>query len=146
MKGSEMANEKVPSEVIAENQQSEFDKMREKMRGHSSIVISYGDKSYTLRFPRQLVKSMEAEGIDADAIPTMAAAQTLAGQDEYVEKFLKRAFETEQPEITTEEVIEVWENLGNKAEITTYLVLLFMQPILALTTDPTKTRAKFRLV
>lgn len=141
---------KVPSEVIAEKQdekaQDDFAAMRKKMAGKTSIVLSYDGVDYTLKFPRAVVKEMEAEGITADSIIDMSSVATLTGQEYFIEHFVARAFETEQPDLELDKVIEIYASCADKQELMQYLIMLFMQPILALTTDPTKTRAKFRLV
>lgn len=124
----------------------DFNDLREKMAGHSSIEIEYDEEKYILKFPRELVKQMEQDGITADSIMDMASATTLTAQEEFIKNFVMKAFVTEQPDIELDKVIEIYEGLGGKQELLSYLVILFMQPILALTTDPTKTRAKFRLV
>ena len=43
-------------------------------------------------------------------------------------------------------MIGIYEQLPDKGEFIQLLMGLFMQPTLALTTDPTETRMKFRLV
>ena len=118
----------------------------DKLRGHSSIVIEDEDGTeYTLRYPRKLVKQMEAAGITSQTVAAKMGDGTLTAMEEFVKEFVMPAFKADQPKIGFDTVLGVYEQLPDKAEFIQLLMGLFMQPTLALTTDPTETRMKFRL-
>lgn len=137
-----MADEKTTTEAA----ESANDIM-EQLRGHSSIVIEDGEgNEYTLRYPRALVKKMEAKGITSQSVAEVMGDGTLTGVDDFIKTFVMAAFITDQPKITVEKVFEIFEQLPDKEQFIQLLMGLFMQPMLALTTNPTETRMKFRLV
>lgn len=118
----------------------------ERLRGHDSIIIEDGDgNEYTLRYPRRLVKKMEADGITARSVADGLSAGTLTAVEDFVRTFVMPAFKTDQPKMSFDEVLDIYEQVPEKNDFIQLLIGLYMQPTLALTTDPTETRVKFRL-
>ena len=56
------------------------------------------------------------------------------------------AFKKEQPKITFNEVLGIWQGIEDKQYMIALLVSLFNQPMTALIENPTESRMKFRLV
>lgn len=85
------------------------------------IVIADGDKSYELGFTRESIKELEKNGFSVrDA------------QDEKVSAILllvEGAFKTYQPDITDEEIWEVWGKLPQKDSLYPAIIELFQEPI-----------------
>lgn len=137
-----MADEK----TTTESAESANDIM-EQLRGHSSIVIEDGEgNEYTLRYPRALVKRMESKGITSQSVAALMGDGTLSGVEDFVKTFVMPAFVSDQPKIDFETVLDIFAQLPDKEQFIQLLMGLFMQPTLALTTNPTETRMKFRLV
>lgn len=122
-----------------------YDDIVREVRGHDRIVIDDGEREYVLRYPMRTIRQMEHDGVTPATAGEMLDG-TLTGAEEFVEKFVMPAFQAEQPGIKLDEVTRVWESVPDKATAIAYLSVLFAQPTLALTTDPTETRAKFRLI
>jgi hemin uptake protein HemP len=119
----------------------------ESVRGHDHIVIEDEDGTeYTLRYTRRLIKSMEAKGVTSQRVAEMLSDGTLTGAEDMLDRFVLPAFKVDQPDTTLDEVIGIWERLPDKQHAIAYLIGLYMQPTLAITTDPTKSRMQFRLV
>lgn len=134
-------------EKTAEVAEDGANDIMEQLRSHSSIVIDDGEgNEYTLRYPRSLVKRMEAKGVTSQSVADKMSGGTLTGVEEFVKTFVMPAFVTDQPKITFDMVIGIFEQLPDKQQFIKLLMGLFMQPTIALTTDPTETRMKFRLV
>lgn len=139
-----MSDEQTITDEQAVNRAREI---HEEVKGHDSIVITDEDGTeYTLCYPRKTVKQMEAAGFSAAAASQLLSSGTLTGTEQYIEKFVMPAFKKHHPGIKLDDVIGIWERVSDKVELSIYLTALFMQPTLALTTDPTQTRATFRLV
>jgi hypothetical protein len=122
-----------------------YEGILEAVKGHDRIVVEDGGEEYVLRYPLRTIREMEQSGVTPATAGEMLDG-TLTGAEEFVEKFVAPAFKAEQPKMKLEDVTRVWEDLPDKATVIAYLSALFSQPTLALTTDPTQTRAKFRLV
>lgn len=134
-------------EVVDGGAVDELRKLQDELRGHDRIVIEDGDGGeYTLRYPAKVVKEMEAGGITADTALNLLTKGTFSGAVEFVDRFVYPAFKTDQPKVTKAKVLEIFESVPDKQEFIRLLTGLFSVPMLALTTDPTETRAKFRLV
>ena len=71
---------------------------------------------------------------------------TLTNIEWVFDSFIVPAFHEAQPKMGKAKIRELWEGVEGKQDLISALIQLFMQPVLALTTDPTETRAKFRLV
>lgn len=112
----------------------------------SKIEIDYEGETYTLRYDNATILEMESKGVTAQKISDEAGSLTLTGMEWLLENLIVPAFKLDQPEVTSEQVHEIWDGLDGKDELLGALVELFMQPIIAITTNPTETRAKFRLV
>lgn len=113
----------------------------------SSIVITDGDgKEYTLRYPRELVRSMDKKGISVQAATEHLADATLSGAEEFIGAFVAPAFKTDQPDMTLDEITEIVESVPDKNEFFKAVTELFNQPLMALISDPTETRMKWSLV
>lgn len=126
---------------------ADADGIMDRLRGHGSIVIEDADGTeYTLRYPRKLVKEMEARGVTSQTVTEKMGDGTLTAMEGFIKDFVMPAFKTDQPKIGFDTVIGIYEQLPDKGEFIQLLMGLFMQPTLALTTDPTETRMKFRLV
>lgn len=113
----------------------------------SAITISDGDGGeYTLRYPRRLVRAMDKKGVNAQTAAEKLGEGTLSAAEEFVETFVAPAFKADQPDMTLDEVTEVWESIPDKTEFIKALSELFSQPLLALIADPTETRMKWSRV
>lgn len=92
------------------------------------IVITYNDKSYDLGFTRESIRDMERKGFSiADAQSEKMSAIFL---------LVEGAFKTYQPDITDEEIWEIWQKLP-KDELYPALIDLFQEPLKVLE-DPDK--------
>lgn len=127
-----------------ENAQGED--IREKLRGHDRMVIDDGEgNEYVVRYPAKVVKEMEAAGVTAESVSDILGAGTLTGVEDFIERFVLPGFKTEQPKMTKAKAVELFKAVPDKGEFIQLLIGLYSLPTLALTTDPTETRAKFRL-
>lgn len=123
------------------------DELIERLHGHDRIEVEGDDGTkYTVRFTRERVMDMEDSGVTAQSSVRKMSDGTLSGVLSFVRDFVAPAFEEDQPGIEFEKVLAVYESLPDKDEFVSLLIGLFMLPTLTLTTDPTETRAKFRLV
>lgn len=113
----------------------------------SAITLSDDEgNEYTLRYPRHLVREMDKKGINAQSAAEKLGKGTLSAAEEFVKDFVAPAFKAEQPDMTLDEVTEVWESIPDKTEFIKALSELFSQPLLALVADPTETRVKWSRV
>lgn len=112
----------------------------------TKVEIEFEGETYTLRYDNATVLNMESKGVTAQKISDEASSMTLTGMEWLIDNLIAPAFKLEQPDMTSEQIHEIWDGLEGKDELLSALVELFMQPIVAITTNPTETRAKFRLV
>lgn len=123
------------------------DEIAEQVKGHDRIVVEDSEgKEYTLRYTRKVVKEMEKKGVTAQNAAELLSAGTLTATEDFIRKFVAPALKTDQPKMTENDVVDLWAEIDGKETLTAYLVALFSQPMLSLVTNPTETRAKFRLV
>lgn len=112
----------------------------------TKVEIEFEGETYTLRYDNATVLNMESKGVTAQKISDEASSMTLTGMEWLIDNLIAPAFKLEQPDMTSEQIHEIWDGLEGKDELLSALVELYMQPIVAITTNPTETRAKFRLV
>ena len=123
------------------------DEIAEQVKGHDRIVVEDSDgKEYTLRYTRKVVKEMEKRGVTAQRAADLLSTGTLTATEDFIRKFVAPALKTDQPKMTEDDVVDLWAEIDGKEMLIAYLVALFSQPMLSLVTNPTETRAKFRLV
>ena len=96
----------------------------------TTITIKYGKKSYKLGFTREVIDEMERNGFNfADASNRQLGA-TFA--------LVEGAFKAFQPEMTSDEIFDVWKHLkknGKDGNIYEYLIEMFQEPLSVLA-DP----------
>ena len=127
-----MAEKDTGFEVIDGTEAKDATGIMDRLRGHSSIVIEDADGTeYTLRYPRRLVKQMEAAGITSQAVAAKMGDGTLTAMEDFVKEFVMPAFKSDQPKIGFDTVLGIFEQLPDKAEFIQLLMGLFMQPTLA---------------
>lgn len=132
---------------MAKNDNAPADIMS-KLNGATSIVLTdENGVEYKASFPRALVRKMQKEGVTAEYIGSVMDNGTVESVDEFFEKFVLPAFNVEQ-KMTLEQVEDLFEGLEDPTEVIEALMALYTLPVYALLgkKDPTKTRAKFRLV
>ena len=113
----------------------------------SKIVIEDNDgNEFELRYTTKQVRDMEKAGVTAKTISDHVSDPTLTNIEWVFDSFIVPAFHEAQPKMGKAKIRELWEGVEGKQDLISALIQLFMQPVLALTTDPTETRAKFRLV
>ena len=117
-----------------------------RVKGHDRIVIEHDGKEYTFRYPRSTVRDMERSGVTAQSAAQLLSAGTLIGVEEYIRCFILPGFKTDQPKMSGDDAVGLFEELPDKAEFIQLAASLFSAALTSLTTDPTETRAKFRLV
>lgn len=123
------------------------DEIAEQVKSHDRIVVEDSEgKEYTLRYTRKVVKEMEKKGVTAQHAAELLSAGTLTATEDFIRKFVAPALKTDQPKMTENDVVDLWAEIDGKETLIAYLVALFSQPMLSLVTNPTETRAKFRLV
>lgn len=120
----------------------------EDIKGHDKIVIEDEETGteYTLCYTRKMVKDMEKKGITSQYAVKMLSDGTLTSLDRFINDFVLPAFKKEQPKITFNDVLGIWEGIEDKQYMIALLVALFSQPMTALLENPTESRMKFRLV
>ena len=123
-------------------------KALEDIKGHDKIVIEDEETGaeYTLCYSRKMVKDMEKKGITAQYATEMLSNSTLTSIEKFISDFVLPAFKKEQPKITFNEVLGIWQGVEDKPYLIALLVALFNQPMTALIENPTESRMKFRLV
>ncbi|MBY4798353.1 DUF5055 domain-containing protein [Collinsella sp. AGMB00827] len=136
--------------MSAKKTQPETDKVvdfLERLHGHSKLIIEDADGTeYTLRYPRAVVKQMESNGMTADVVAEMASeATSLTTIERLIDEFVYPAFKSDQPKVNKDTVREIYRSIADKGEFLGLLIGLYTAPVRALTTDPTETRAVFRL-
>lgn len=130
------------------NAKSEFDKMVEEVGTHDHIVIDDGGgNEYVIRYPRAVVRDMESNGTTIESVQEELTEGTLAGAEQFVKDFVLPGLKSDQPKITFDEALGLWEGIGDKEKLISYMSVLFTQGVRAITGNPiTKSRMKFRLV
>lgn len=120
----------------------------EDIKGHDKIVIEDEETGaeYTLCYSRKMVKDMEKKGITSQYATEMLSHSTLTSLEKFISDFVMPAFKKEQPKITFNEVLGIWQGIEDKPYMIALLVALFNQPMTALIENPTESRMKFRLV
>lgn len=120
----------------------------EDIKGHDKIVIEDEESGteYTLCYSRKMVKDMEKKGITSQYAAEMLSNCTLTSIEKFISDFVLPAFKKEQPKITFNEVLGVWQGIEDKQYLIALLVALFSQPMTALIENPIESRMKFRLV
>lgn len=132
--------------VAADNEDD--DNIISKLNGATSIVLTdENGVEYKASFPRALVRKMQKEGVTAEYLSSVMGDSTVESVDEFFEKFVLPAFNVEQ-KMTLEQVEDLFEGLEDPGKVIEALMALYTLPVYALLgkKDPTKTRAKFRLV
>lgn len=124
----------------------DFDKLLEAVNGHDHIELEDADgKVWKFGYNRAIVRKMEHDGFNPDDVAKLGGNK-LTDMEKFWKEFAFPAFKNYQPKGTEEEFWKVIESVPDKAEFTEYLLALYMQPILSITTNPTQSRMKFRLV
>ena len=133
---------------MARNEKSDFEKIVEEVGTHDHIVIDDGDgNEYTIRYPRAVVRKMESDGTTIESVQEELAEGTLHGAERFEKDFVLPGLKSDQPKITVDEALELWEAIGDKETLISYLSVLFTQGVRAITGNPiTESRMKFRLV
>lgn len=125
--------------------EKEAEDIYEQVKGHDSLVLDIDGEEYTFTYDRQTVKEMEADGFDVnDATDFNASSYTRLS--EFILGLVKPGLRKHHPELSDDDILALWEKVPEKDTVIQYLVALYMQPALAITTNPTQSRAKFRLV
>lgn len=114
---------------------------------HDRIVLDDGDgNEYVIRYPRSVVRRMEANGVNMDAAAEHLSHATLSDAEWYVKNFVLPGLRVEQPKMTFDDAEALWESVPDKDTVILYLSVLFTQGVRAITTNPTETKTSFRLV
>lgn len=96
----------------------------------TTITIKDGKKSYTLGFSREVIDEMERDGFNFSEASQRQVGATFA--------LVEGAFKTFQPELSSDEIFEVWGRLkksGKDGNIYEYLIEMFQEPLRVLA-DP----------
>lgn len=146
LKGNRMTDEKDGAQGAGGATEA-FDSLAKRLEGHDRVVIEGEDgEEYTLRYPRSVVKRMEASGVTAKSVAAIIDDGTLSSVEKFITTFILPGLRVEHPKMTAAEAVDLYRALPDKAGFIELAIGLFMQPVLALTTDPTETKANFRLV
>ena len=129
-------------------QDTEFEKLVAEVGTHDRIVLEDGDgNEYTIRYPRATVRKMEAAGTTMQSVTQALSDGTLAGAESFVREFVLPGLKCDQPKMTFEEALALWETIPDKDKVISYMGVLFTQGVRAITANPiTESRMKFRLV
>lgn len=142
-----MAKNETSAQAEPEGLPTTYAEIMGEIDGRDRIVIEDGDgNEYTLRYTRRIVKDMERSGITAEKAADALKDATLTAVEGFITDFVAPAFRTDQPKMSKDEVIALWQEMPDKDVLIAYLIALFNQPMTALVKNPTETRAKFRLV
>lgn len=132
---------------MAEEQQLDMQSIMDEVRGHDHIEVEDEDgKVWKFGFDRALVKRMERDGFNVQDATGGLDGSSLTGVEDFYRKFFYPAFHKYQPKATEDEFFDVIRAIPDKQEFIAYMTALYMQPILSLTANPTKGRAKLRLM
>ncbi|WP_278591854.1 hypothetical protein [Olsenella uli] len=128
--------------------ETEFERLVKEVGERDHIVIDDGEgNEYTIRYPRAVVRKMEADGVSLQTVTEDLSSGTLTGSERFVREFVLPGFKAEQPRMTFDNVLAIWEQLPDKGTLISYLSVLFSQGVRAISGNPTKeSRMKFRLV
>ena len=120
----------------------------QKLNGSTSIVFTdENGVEYVAKYPRSLVRDMQRKGVTVEKAREYLSDGTIDGVETFLKEFVLPAFNVEQ-KMTLEQLEDVFEDIEDPSEVIEVLMALYSLPVYALLgkKDPTKTRAKFRLV
>lgn len=90
----------------------------------TTITVMYGKKTYKLGYNRESICEMEREGFDFTKASQRELGSTLT--------LVEYAFRTYQPDISSDEIFEVWGHLkkgGKDGNIYEILIQMFGEPL-----------------
>lgn len=120
----------------------------QKLNGSTSIVLTdENGVEYVAKYPRSLVRDMQRKGVTVEKAQEYLSDGTMDGVETFLKEFVLPAFNVEQ-KMTLEQLEDVFEDIEDPSEVIEVLMALYSLPVYSLLgkKDPTKTRAKFRLV
>lgn len=131
----------------AEDAQRDIVDIMNEVQGHDHIEVEDEDgKVWKFGFDRALVRKMERDGFNVTDVTSNVTGGSLTEIEDFYRKFFLPAFKKYQPKATEDEFFRVIAGIPDKNEFISYMVALYMQPVTAITTNPTHSRMKFRLV
>lgn len=141
-----MASKKAEQAPKSGDERSVQDIMDE-VQGHDHIEVEDEDGHvWKFGFDRALVRKMERDGFNITKAMDGFDGSTLTDVEGFYREFFFPAFKKYQPKATEDEFFQVISKVPDKQEFLGYMTALYMQPVAAITANPTHSRAKLRLV
>lgn len=86
-----------------------------------TIEIKNGKKTYKLGYNREIVRRLNRDGFD------LSSGSTHNVDDMFV--LISAAFEMYHPDITEDEIYDLWAKLTNKEQLYSTLMEMFVEPV-----------------
>lgn len=124
-----------------------FQEMMDAVSGHDHIEVEDEDGNvWKFGYDRALVRKMEHEGFKVEDAMTKFTGSSLTDVEDFYRRFFLPAFRKYQPDATEDEFFAVVASVPDKEKFIGYMTALYMQPVTSITTNPTRSRTKLRLV